>query len=284
MRRLSHRLLRPIRRFNDHRRTDVYVVSFPKAGRTWLRVMLGKALTETYGLSEDLLLDTYVLTRRAGVLRTRLTHDGSSIVERRSFRKLSNSKRRYRNKKVVLLVRDVRDILVSCYFQATRRVGVFEGTISEFIRDERYGVRKIVTFYNAWFENRHVPREFLVLNYEDMHSDSHKVLAEILAFLEARDVTEQAMRNAIEFSRFGRMRAMERGSRWARAVMRPGHELDEESFKVRRGVVGGHRDYLSQEDIQYMDEVIQELGWFFGVDGPQFRLPERARSRHRIHE
>lgn len=81
----------------------------------------GQGAHETYGLSEDLLLDTYVLTRRAGVLRTRLTHDGSSIVERRSFRKLSNSNR-YRNKKVVLLVRDVRDILVSCYFQATRRV------------------------------------------------------------------------------------------------------------------------------------------------------------------
>jgi hypothetical protein len=266
VRRLRHWFLRPIRGLYDHWRTEVYIVSFPKAGRTWLRVMLGKALSEMYELPEDLLLDSHLLTRRAGVLPTRFTHDGSSIVERRSFRQLSQSKRRYRNKKVILLVRDVNDILVSCYFQATKRVRKFEGTISDLIRDERYGVRKVLAFYNVWFANRHIPRELLMLRYEDMHSDPHKVLAEVLAFVGAREVEEQVLRSAVEFSRFSRMKEMEKSSRWARTVMRPRNELDEESFKVRRGVVGGYRDYLSEEDMQYVDEVIEEMGWALGFD------------------
>ena len=94
-------LMRPLRRLRDHSQTDVYIVSFPKAGRTWLRVMVGKAPVDSYELPEDLLLNTFVLTTRARILATRFTHDGSSIVEGRGPHDLLRSKRKYRNKKVL---------------------------------------------------------------------------------------------------------------------------------------------------------------------------------------
>lgn len=226
--------------------------------------MLGKALTETYRLSEDLLLDTYMLTRRAGVLPTRLTHDGSSIVKGRSFRALSDGKNRYRNKNVILLVRDPQDTVVSCYFQATRRVKRFDGTLSDFIRDERYGIEKILTFYNAWQANLDVPRDCLILHYEDMHADPHKVLAETLAFVGAHNVADHVVSSAVEYSAFSKMKAMEKANRWTSDALRPGSGVDEESFKVRRGVVGGYRDYLSDEDVQYVERAFEEHGWAFG--------------------
>jgi hypothetical protein len=217
-----------------------------------LRVMLGKALCEAYKLPEDLLLDTYFLTRSAGILTTRLIHDGSSTDEDRHYRRLSQNKRKYRHKKVILLVRDVKDTLVSCYFQATRRVRKvrrYAGSISDFIRDERYGARKILSFYAAWFAKRHIPRGFLLVRYEDMHRDPHKILAQVLAFVGACRVEEQVVASAVEYSKFSRMKEMERSNRWDDDILRPGDEKDEESFKVRRGVVGGYREYLSEKDI-----------------------------------
>src|SRR3990172_11645288 len=79
-------------------------------------------------------------------------------------------------KKVIFLVQNVKDILVSFYFQVTKREGNYTGNISDFIRSDLYGIKKILTFYNIWHENRTVPKEFLRFRYEDMHKNPGEVL------------------------------------------------------------------------------------------------------------
>src|SRR3989442_240317 len=53
----------------------VYVVSYPKTGRSWLRVMLGKAVCLGYGQPDALLLRTPRLTAAAGLRATRFSHE-----------------------------------------------------------------------------------------------------------------------------------------------------------------------------------------------------------------
>ena len=103
------------------------------------------------------------------MLPTRFTHDGSSNTEGRPWQDLDTDKSRYHGKKVVYLTRDPRDVVVSCYFQATRRKSLFHGTISEFIRSDKYGIRKIVAFNRIWHAARNVPEAFLLVRYEDLH-------------------------------------------------------------------------------------------------------------------
>ena len=64
----------------------VAIVSFPKSGRTWLRLLIGRALCERYGLPESQILDTFALTRAAGILPTVFSHDGTSNTEGRHLR------------------------------------------------------------------------------------------------------------------------------------------------------------------------------------------------------
>jgi hypothetical protein len=127
----------------------IAIVSFPKSGRTWLRLLIGRALCQRYRLHEAQILDTFALTRAAGLLPTVFTHDGTSNTEGRHLDRLDREKRAYRDKQVVLLCRDPRDTVISCFFEATRRKNVFEGTLSEFLRDPHYGVEKIVRFYES---------------------------------------------------------------------------------------------------------------------------------------
>jgi len=41
---------------------------------------------------------------------------------------------------------------------------------------------------------------------------------------------------------------------------------DPESFKVRRGKVGGYREYLSPEDLDYAADALRELDARFGYN------------------
>ena len=111
------------------------------------------------GLPESEMLRIRAVTRDSGLPLTDFWHDGSDQYHQKPYQELSSDKSFYRDKKVVLLSRDVKDTLVSAYFEATKK-GIFDGSISEFIRSDLYGAKKIVTFYKHWYENRDVPKTF----------------------------------------------------------------------------------------------------------------------------
>jgi hypothetical protein len=168
------------------------------------------------------------------------------------------AKSEYAGKKVVLLVRDPRDVMVSCYFQATKRINVFDGPISEFVRNEKYGIRKCVSFYKHWSDNMQVPRDCLCVRYEEIHAGPQRVLQTLLHFIGVKGVTPQLLDAAVEYGRFENMKRMEASGQFDRQALRPGNAKDDESYKVRRGKVGGYSEYLSQGDCEYIMQVIKD--------------------------
>lgn len=242
---------------------DVYVVSYPKSGRTWLRVLIGKALCLHCGWSDDLLLDTPALTSAAGALGTHFTHDGADLREWAGQDSLSADSRVYRDRRVVFLVRDPRDVLVSSYFETTRRSFVFEdspvsfdGSLSEFVRSPLFGARRLAAFHHAWTRGRAAPRRFLLLRYERLRAAPTSQLRRILRFIGAEAVTRDAIAGAVEFATIENMRRLERADAFGDPCLRPGDRSDPQSYKARRGVVRGYVDYLSPADIEYVDRVL----------------------------
>ncbi|MBW2121232.1 MAG: sulfotransferase domain-containing protein [Deltaproteobacteria bacterium] len=242
---------------------ELYIISYPKSGRTWLRALVGKALSLELGLPGERILDTPFMTAAAGLPVADFTHDGSAMLDRARYQDLPRNKKPYRGKKVVLLARGVKDTLVSAYFQATRRIEVFEGPISDFIRSDVFGVMKILTFYRIWHENRHVPRDFLFVRYEDMHRDAAAVLRKVLNFMGAGFVSRGHVLASVEYCSFENMRKAEEQNRFKTNIMSPKRPGDPESYKVRKGRVGGYIEYLSREDIEYIDRALEEHGCEF---------------------
>ena len=99
------------RRLGIIRPTQAYVISYPKSGRTWLRALIGKYLVESYGLPEISILDTELLTRKAGLWRTTMSHDGSEMVSPNRYTDLDPNKSNFAESRVLLLGRDIRDTL-----------------------------------------------------------------------------------------------------------------------------------------------------------------------------
>ena len=60
------------------------------------------------------------------------------------------------------------------------------------------------------------------------------------------------------------MQKLEAAGAFDSNILHPGDVRDRESFKVRRGKVGGYREYLSAGDQQFAAEAMRELDQRFG--------------------
>jgi Sulfotransferase domain len=253
---VSNQVGRRVWNWWSHRRTDVYVLSYPKCGRTWLRLLMGKALVDELELADANPMELSDLHRASTLVpRIRVTHDDNPQLKRPE--EVERDKRRYAGKKIVFLVRNPRDVVISYYFQASRRRDRFSGTPSEFLRHPVGALDTILTYYNVWADSREVAADFCLVRYEDLHRDAAGELARVLRLI-GRAPSRAALEAAVEFARFDNMRALERKNAFGSARLRPADGADPESFKTRKGKVGGYRDYLSAEDLDYLEARIAE--------------------------
>ena len=262
------------------RRDEVTVISFPKSGRTWLQVMLGEYITRCYGLEVKNVMALKQYTKRLeGVPRIRFAHD--ERPQWKMSHQLNEDKSGYRDQRVVLLVRDPRDILVSLYFEKTRRVPArrkdrpeFKGSINEFVYYELGGIDSIITFFNNWANSRNIPRDFKIVKYEDLRRDTRNTLIDMLSYLGLEPFNEHILEQVLELGDINKMRAREAesasGSHGLRRTdpkacdafetraFQPADPSDPESYKVRKGKVGGYVDYLESSEIEYLNRKIRE--------------------------
>jgi hypothetical protein len=247
----------------SHHRTEVYLLSYPKCGRTWLRLLIGKALVDDLGLADANPMELSSLHRFSPLIpRIRVTHDDNPQLKRPD--EIERDKRRYAGKTVIFLIRNPRDVVISYYFQCSRRRDRFSGTPSEFLRHPVGSLDTILAFYNVWAENLTAAGRFVLVRYEDLHLEPAGQLEHVLSCL-GRTPPRPAVERAVEFASFDNMRALERTNALQSARLHAADSGDPESFKTRKGKVGGYRDYLSAEDLEYMDRrIAARLSPFYG--------------------
>jgi Sulfotransferase domain len=247
------------------------ILSVPKSGRTWLRAFLCAYFCRRFGLEFTLRTGRYDLP---GFPRIVFSHDlfehrtkgdrwdrlrGKYLVPRRELNRA----------KVILLARDPRDCFVSLYLQLTRRdpnapVNLRGKTVSEMLRDEKFGVRAIISAMNDWINEFSGRDNFTLVRYEALRASPAEYFRDLLAVLGESEPDGTMFQDALEFSRFENMQKLEAAGAFDLNILHPGDVRDPESFKVRRGKVGGYREYLSVEDQQYAAAALMDLDPRFG--------------------
>ncbi len=249
------------RKSRDFRAADGYVVSIPKCGRTWLYFLTQYYICARAGVPFDLSSGGSDSPLFPNI---RYTHD---LWTHRSAR---NALDRLRGKHlipvdcraekpVVLLTRDLRDVMVSLYFQVTKREDKFSGTLTEMLEDPVLGVAATVDIISRWWEEWHGSPRFLHLTYEALHAAPDEHLARVLAHFGESEPDAGLIAEAVEFARFDNMQRMERENQLQDKILMPGDADDPDSFKVRQGVVGGYRAAMTQSDIAIVEEAMRAL-------------------------
>jgi hypothetical protein len=176
-----------------------------------------------------------------------------------------------RKAKIILLVRDPRDCFVSLYLQMTRRdpsadAALKQKSVSELLRDERFGIRGIVRAMNDWLDEFSGRKDFTIIRYEALRASPAEHFRDLLAVVGETTLDMSIFQEALEFSRFENMQKLEAAGVFDSKILHPGDMRDPESFKVRRGKVGGYREYLSAEDLEYAADALRELDSRFGYN------------------
>lgn len=251
-----------------YKAADVFIVSLGKSGRTWLRVFLYayfcRVENREFTMRADELRDSraprMIFTHDLWAFRTTRKLD-ARLTGRHLIPSCES-----REKPIVLLVRDPRDVLVSLYFQVTKRSKRYGGTMSELIRHPELGVESIVEVLNAWMAEWGGRKNFMLLRYEACRRDADAAFRSVLEFLDVRPIDSAAFAYAREFSSFDNMKKLEAAGRFKAGakILTPGDAGDPDSFKTRRGVVGGFKDYLNAEDLRNIDRAMARLDARYG--------------------
>jgi len=220
--------------------------------------MVGRALELHYGLGEGNALKLTQLTKINPIIpKIQVIHDDEPQVKRPD--ELITKKNGYKWGKVIFLVRDPRDVIVSLYFQEKKRLKEEVGTLEEFIFRERGGIETIVEYYNIWLNNRDIPKDFLLVSYEGLHKNPTYELSRVLEFIGIEEVSNEVVQQAVEYSSFDNMRKMEEQDKFKSDKLRPGDPRDPESFKTRKGRVGGYREYLGEKEQERLKRTMKKM-------------------------
>jgi Sulfotransferase domain len=187
---------------------DVWIVSYPKSGNTWTRFLIGNLVAGgqvvDWSNIERIVPDIYL--NRDPYLKT--------LPRPRYLKSHEGYRPDYR--RVVLIVRDPRDVAVSYYHFARKAKLLVDASMDEFMTKFMGG--KIDPYGNwgenvgSWLGARRDSENFVVVRYEDLLEDTEAELVRIADML-GITADEQLLRHAAENSRADRMRELEQAQR-----------------------------------------------------------------------
>lgn len=259
-RRAFRKVGRRIRLAQGAATADAFLASYPKSGRTWFRFILSHYFAQIapppaaqpdgavdlfsmFGIVPNFDLDPArgIPAFRHQAQRPQLP---LILVTHHHYRRSL-----FLRRPVIFMVRDPRDVIVSAFFHATRHKHRFSGTVDAFIADKAQGLPALINYLNGWGEGLK-GRASVVLSYEELTRDTVGASARIIEFL-GYAPADTALKKAVAAARFEAMRELELQGGL------PAHDYDRddaESLRMRRGKVGGFEDYLSNAQIERIQE------------------------------
>jgi len=223
---------------------DFFILSYPRSGNTWLRLMICDLLTQKLGINTGFgvpyelfspTIEKHVLEKhppRISGFYLFKTHNHNLLAEQ----------------KFVYVYRDPVDSLVSYYrFLKQRAITVCEPELLEFCRREVEAWNISVNFA---CRNQH---RCVIVKFEDMLAEPNRLLKSSLGFLNIdcneRQIELAVINNTIEKQKVRKIRADQ------------GQEID---YLLSKGNAKGNYCYLDDTTISYIQE--QSKASLFTID------------------
>lgn len=244
---------------------DIFIVSYPKSGNTWMRFLIANLVHPDE-------MVTFLNIEQV------IPH-----CEGQSKRFFKNMRRPRiikchepfdpRFKKVIYIVRDPRDVVVSQYhFQRKGKAIVDQYPMQSFVTRFVAGETSRPPRYGSWGDNvtswlalRYNSPSFLLLRYEDMLAQTTRELAKVAWFL-GIEASLQRLGEVVERSSADRMRKLEKAQSdgWAQTK----HTRKEIPF-VRSAVSGGWKSNLPESSVAEIEAawgpLMNRLGYELSV-------------------
>ena len=233
---------------------NAFFISYPKSGRTWFRFILANYFSLIYGLGVKVDLHnmfTVVPNFDFNAIRgipSFKAKNWPAVVPLIPVSHLPYDNMLFRRRRVIFMIRDPRDVMVSAYFHETRHKHRFSGGMLAFLQNRKLGLPTLVQYLNGWADALG-KCENVVISYEELSRDAETETARVLRFIDCR-IDEGVLKTAISAAGFEAMREIE--------VLAgiPGHDYDRndsDSLRMRRGKAQGYTEHLSAAEISFIE-------------------------------
>jgi hypothetical protein len=234
---------------------DLYVVSFPKSGATWMNFLMANIHLRASGLERrptffnitDIIPDIhYSRDIRAGYV---LPFPGYRVFK-------SHDVYNPYYKKVIYIVRDPRDVMVS-YFNFSVGLGAYAGDISSFVRSKDFGIETWCEHLDGWLKRSPASLRIHFIRYEDLIRDAFGTLQKMYALL-GHHLDESLLSESIDASSFKSMKSLE-------MEYSHGKRVSSTNLKfMRKGHSGDWSGELSADDVEYINQKAKNWIQHFG--------------------
>ncbi len=256
-------------------RARLLIIGHPKSGNTWLKVMLSRLYQVRHGLAANRLINTDELARKHPDIPRLAASNGYYSYEGVIGDALAPDAgdNPLRHKPVLFIARNPLDIAVSWYFQFTRRQSAAKQELInhfidhpidrhtvemwDFVRHSDIGLPCLIEFLNMWERNVNALEHGATIRYEDLRARPADVLKQVVTLM-GDDFSDDEIQEAVDFGSFDNLRQLESKGFFRQGGMKLRNPDDPTTFKVRRGKVGGYRDYFTPEQAAELEALVRE--------------------------
>jgi hypothetical protein len=233
------------------------ILSYPKSGRTWVESMLSNLYVRRFALPDTRILDFQDDREELpGLPYFFFTHDYAHVTHGQWLIPQRYSRRHFRATPTIFIVRYPIDTAVSMYFQQSRRErNLDEVEIYDFVTTYQGGLQTIIEFMNFWACELPQIHTHKIVRYEDLSSDTYQSFGAIIRFLNL-DFDDTDIRKAVEFARFDNLQQLEKEGKLADWRFSKTRVEDQDDMKVRRGKVGGYKDYFDEVQCKELEGIV----------------------------
>lgn len=226
------------------RDSDVFLVSYPRSGSSWLRLMLARL---AWDVEPDFDSIQHLFPDVGRHLSSPRTRAGARLIKSHERPHVAYN---HRYRRVLYLVRDGRDVAVSYYYYLQSRGRLPEGAgfapfLDAFCQGRLDG-------YGAWHDHvtdwLETTADLCLIRYEDLKADPEAQLKRAAEFLH---LPSDNLAEAVRHNSLARMKDQERTSKFMQSRTVVSIPV------VRAGEVGGWRTVFSAKDLDRFLSVSQ---------------------------
>jgi hypothetical protein len=129
--------------------------------------------------------------------------------------------------------------------------------MAAFMVDPRFGLPRVLDFIADWTEVVAAHPRAIIVSYEALRQDPLTRFTALARFIDP-GFTDLEIAAAVAFGGFETMQERERNGFFASERLRPGRSGATDSYKVRRGKIGGYRDYLTPIEVARVDRIVAD--------------------------